>query len=137
MFFTQWAPAPTKPEKMSKRSIVSNVPVVKMSARVSQMILTGALVNASNIGYDYQADEKIKDYMFEKTKIRGLDIVDRMDLARYVKEKVDAYVERKKEDDETKIQQTTTPVVQIEKTGSNSSDPNPIPPSNGSGPQES
>lgn len=103
MFYSQYGLRPKrKQEHSSKHSIVSNVPVVKMSARISQMILNGALVNAANVGYDYKRDEPIRDYMFEKMRIRGMDIVDRMELAQYVKEKVDNYVNTKKAELEAK-----------------------------------
>jgi len=94
MFTTQWSRRDRKQEKSSPNSVVSNVAVVPNSTRIGQMVLTGALVQAANQGYDFRADERIPKEIFVD-KMRGVDVVDLMQATRDVKSFTEEFINEK------------------------------------------
>lgn len=97
MFYTQWNAAEGKREHSTEDTLVSLVPCQTNQERIAQALLTGALVQATNTGYDFKADEEIQDIMFDVSK-RNIDIVDRLQAVQIVRQKVEDYIKGKLDD---------------------------------------
>lgn len=99
MFTTQFSSRKHRGEHSTADTLVSLVPCSSNQERITQSLLTGALVQAANVGYDYKSDEKIKDIMFDVEK-RSIDIVQRLEGVQYVRGKVEDYIRSKTKVDE-------------------------------------
>ena len=95
MFTTQFNVKRTRREHSTQKSLVSKVPCTSNKELIAQALLTGTLVQASNVGYDFTDDEKIADYMFDVDNQRKMDITERFEFASYVRQKVDGYIKGK------------------------------------------
>lgn len=94
MFTTQFTVKPGKREHSTHDTLVSLVPCQTNQERITQALLTGSLVQAANVGFDYKHDEEIQDIMFNVEK-RNIDIIDRLEGVQIVRQKVDAYIKGK------------------------------------------
>lgn len=101
MFTTQFTPTKHTPEPNSGISLVSDVKVKPNSVKILDAIMAGSMIEARNIGYDYQAGDKLPD-LISAYNTRSMDIVDRLEIVSDVRRCIEGFINKSAQ---TKINQ--------------------------------
>lgn len=104
MFYTIYNPAPLRLEKSSSKTLVTEVPVMGNSERIAQSLISGALINADRLGFDFQADEKLPE-RFNTFNLRGADITEKLEFLEYINGAVSEHMKKKNEADAVALEE--------------------------------
>lgn len=98
---------------MTKKTVVTRVPVESNSSRIAQGILSGALLQAGRLQYDYMNDKDIPEN-FDPHNFQAMDVVEKLEYARILNEKVQEYIRTPR--DSVESSQTTVEAPTVDST---------------------
>ena len=84
-------PKKSRLEHSNKESLTTKVKVRPFSENVVDMMLRGQMVHASQIGYDFQADEKLPE-IINVRNVRHMDITERLEALRAINTRINDFV---------------------------------------------
>lgn len=114
LFTTQYtAHNPKRKERNNGKTLVDEVQTKTMGDRVIQQLMSGALVEADRVGYDFTADDALPDVIATRD-YKSLDITEKValfddvrgriaDYKQQVRDKAQAELKRLQEASETKV----------------------------------
>lgn len=85
---------PKKMEHMNPRSKTTKVRVIPNSQKIVQSIISGALIESDNIGYDYRNDQDLPENFDQIIDLKKADITEQLDFQKYITGKINDYKDK-------------------------------------------